>query len=172
MGDDETKRQQYLREYDEHEGIQLEYDKIEENKGLRTLAKMMLNSMCGKFGQRLNKTQVKAFDDPQTFHQFLDTDKLDVRHVSIMNDAIVEVHYEYQDEDIPVSPHLNIFVACFTTCWACLRLYKALELLGERVLYYDTDSVIYLEEPGQPNPVLGDYLGEFTSELDDDDTIE
>jgi len=43
--------------------------------------------------------------------------------------------------------------------------------LGERVLYYDTDSVIYLEEEGQPNPVLGDYLGEFTSELDPDDSI-
>ena len=62
-------------------------------------------------------------------------------------------------------------MACFTTCWARLRLYEALELLGERVLYYDTDSVIYLEEPGQPSPVLGDYLGEFTTELDDDDYI-
>ena len=49
--------------------------------------------------------------------------------------------------------------------------HSALQLLGERVLYYDTDSVIYLQEEGQPNPVLGDYLGEFTSELDPDDHI-
>ena len=169
--DDETKRQQYLREYFEHEGIQLEYDKIEKNPGLRTLAKMMLNSMWGKFGQRLNKTQIQQFDDPQAFHRFLDTSTLDVRHVSIINDQMVEVHYQHQEEDIPVSPNLNIFVACFTTCWARLRLYEALQLLGERVLYYDTDSVIFLEEENQSNPVLGDYLGEFTSELDDDDYI-
>ena len=52
------------------------------------------------------------------------------------------------------------------------RLYEALQLLGERVLYFDTDSIIYLHEEGQPNPVLGDYLGEFTSELDPDDYIE
>jgi len=58
----------------------------------------------------------------------------DVRHVSVMNDQMVEVHYQYQDQDIPVSPNLNIFVACFTTCWARLRLYAALEQLGERVL--------------------------------------
>ena len=150
VGDDETKRQQYFREYYEHEGIQLEYAKIEKNAGLRTLAKMMLNSMWGKFGQRLNKTQVKAFDDLQAFHRFLDTDTMDVRHVSVMNDAMVEVHYQFQHEDIPVSPNLNIFVAAFTTCWARLRLYEALEQLGERVLYYDTDSVIYLEEAGNP----------------------
>ena len=62
-------------------------------------------------------------------------------------------------------------MASFTTCWARLRLYEALEQLGERVLYYDTDSVIYLEEESQPNPVLGDYIGEFTSELDPDDFI-
>ena len=65
----------------------------------------------------------------------------------------------------------NIFVACFTICWARLHLYEALELLGERVLYFDTDSIIYLEEPNQPNPVLGDYLGEFTNELEADDFI-
>ena len=42
------------------------------------------------------------------------------------------------------------------------------------MLYYDTDSVVCLEEEEMdlPNPVLGDYLGECTSELDDDDYIE
>jgi len=42
------------------------------------------------------------------------------------------------------------------------------------VLYFDTDSVVFLEDtddPQQPQPVLGDYLGEFINELDDDDTI-
>ena len=172
--DHPIKRLKYIHEYEKHEGIHLEYDKIEYNAGLRTLAKLMLNSMWGKFGQLLNKTQVQAFDDPQTFHRFLDTDTLDVRHVSVINDQLVEVHYQYQQEDIPVSPNLNSFVASFTTCWARLRLYEALQLLGERVLYYDTDSVVYLEEEEMdcPNPVLGDYLGEFTSELDDDDYIE
>jgi len=81
VGEDETKRQKYLRDYFEHEGIQLEYNNIQKNPGLRTLAKMMLNSMWGKFGQRLNKTQLQEFDDPKAFHQFLDTSTLDVRHV-------------------------------------------------------------------------------------------
>ena len=144
----EQDKQTYIDNYFQQEGIRLEYDKIEKNPGLRTLAKMMLNSMWGKFGQRLNKTQVKEFNDPQAFHRFLDTDTMDVRHVSVINDDMVEVHYQYQDEDIPVSPNLNIFVACFTTCWARLRLYAALEPLGQRVLYYDTDSIIFLQDEG------------------------
>ena len=93
VGDDKTKRQQYIREYYEHEDIQLEYDKIEHNPGLRALAKMMLNSMRGKFGQRLNKTQVKEFGNPRALHRLMDTDTPDVRHVSVKNDHLVEVHY-------------------------------------------------------------------------------
>ena len=73
----------------------------------------MLNSMWGKFGQRLNKTQVQEFDDPQTFHRFLDTNTLDVRYVSVINDNMVEVHYQYQDEDIPVSPQPEHFCCLF-----------------------------------------------------------
>jgi len=68
------------------------------------------------------KSQVQEFDNPQTFHRFLDTDTLEVRHVSVINDHMVEVHYKYQEEDIPMSPNLNIFVASFTTCWDRLCL--------------------------------------------------
>ena len=115
VGDDETKRQQYIRDYYEHEGIHLEYDKIEHNPGLRALAKMMLNSMWGKFGQRLNETQVKEFNDAQAFHRFLDTNTLDVRHVSVINDHLVEVHYQHQHQHHlptltslwPVSPRVG-----------------------------------------------------------------
>ena len=169
----EEEKRKYIHDYYEMEGIQLQYDNIKKNPGLRTLAKLMLNSMWGKFGQRLNKTQIQAFDDPHAFHRFLDTDTLDVRHVSVINDDMVEVHYQHQKEDIRVSPNLNIFVACFTTCHARLKLYQALERLGERVLYFDTDSVIYLEEtPTQFQPTLGSYLGDFASELEDDEYIQ
>ena len=46
-----------------------------------------------------------------------------------------------------------------------MKLYDLLDLLQERVLYYDTDSVVYVHEPGKPDPPLGDYLGDLTDEL-------
>ena len=36
------------------------------------------------------------------------------------------------------------------------------------MLYYDTDSVIYLTQPGQLNPELGNYIGDLTDELGGD----
>lgn len=49
---DEKTKQKYIQDYFNTEGIVLDYDKIEKNPDLRSLAKLMLNSFWGKFGQR------------------------------------------------------------------------------------------------------------------------
>ncbi|XP_054279031.1 uncharacterized protein LOC128997416 [Macrosteles quadrilineatus] len=53
---DEDKNK-YINDYLKKEGVQLEKDKIIKNGGLRSLAKLMLNSFWGKFGQRENQTK-------------------------------------------------------------------------------------------------------------------
>ena len=56
---------------------------------------------------------------------------------------------------------------------ARLHLYRALDHLGPRVLYSDTDSVVFVQRPDDPpiQPPLGDFLGDFTDELDPGDHI-
>ena len=90
-----------------------------------------------------------------------------------MNDEMVEVvHKHVQDAD-PIQVNINIFVACFTTCWARLKLYREglSRVNPEQVLYFDTDSIIFSHRPSEPIPPLGDHLGEFTSELKARDQI-
>ena len=38
-------------------------------------------------------------------------------------------------------------------------------MLEQRVLYYDTDSVIFTSKPGEWNPETGEFLGQLTDEL-------
>ena len=172
IGEDEEKRRQYIQDYLNREAVQLRPEYIEKNPGLRSLAKLMLNSFWGKFGQQTNKTQVREFVDPIEFHKFLNDDKRDVRHVGVINDDLVEVFSKYTADNDPVHPHLNIFVACFTTCWARLHLYESLEKLDKQVLYFDTDSIIYKWYPGRPQIKTGCYLGEMKDELDGDVIVE
>lgn len=49
-----------------------------------------------------------------------------------------------------------------TTAWARLKLLGVLESLGDRVLYYDTDSVYFRCASHLPNPPTGNLLGELT----------
>ena len=61
---------------------------------------------------------------------------------------------------------------CQIRRWARLRLYEALGVLQERVLYYDMDSVNYRWKAGQPSIPIGVFLGEMTDELEGDVIIE
>ena len=89
----------------------------------------------------------------------------------MVNDETVELQYTNKDEFVEENDKVNIVIAAFTTAYARLKLYDLLDVLQERVLYYDTDSVIYVHEPGKPDPPLGDYLGDLTDELDVGDYI-
>ena len=89
----------------------------------------------------------------------------------MLTEERVKIHFKHQLEDDLVSPNLNIFIACFTTCCARLCLFEALDLVQDCVLYFDTDSVVFRSLPNQVKPQLGHYLGDFKEELSQDDYI-
>ena len=116
-------------------------------------------------------TQTARVTEPKELFEYLDSDQYEVSEARMVNDETVELQYKSKDEFVEGKDKVNIVIAAFTTAYARLKLYDLLDLLQERVLYYDTDSVIYVHEPGKPDPPLGDYLGDLTDELDVGDYI-
>ena len=128
----------------------------------------MLNSFWGKFGERTNKSKVLQLKQPHELFNILTDGANHVQTLRICNEDILEVVYKQTEANDMPNPKTNIFIACFTTCWARLKLYSYLHRLQKQVLYYDTDSVIYARKEGQPQIETGDFLGEMTDELDGD----
>ena len=64
------------------------------------------------------------------------------------------------------SPFTNVVIAAYTT--ARLVLYEYLDRLDRRVLYYDTDSCIYVSSgvPEEYESRTGNFLGDMTDELE------
>ena len=110
--------------------------------------------------------QTARVTEPKELFKYLDSDQYEVSEALMANDETVELQYTNKDEFVEEKGKVNIVIAAFTTTYARLKLYDLLDLLQERVLYYDTDSVIYVHEPSKPDPPLGDYLGDLTDELD------
>ena len=70
-------------------------------------------------------------------------------------------------------PNRNVIIASFVTAYARLELFKYLHKLGSNVLYYDTDSVIVIEDVEKGKCLkTGGYLGEMTDELYEKNTSE
>ena len=64
---------------------------------------------------------------------------------------MILVNYDERREFIEDCPFGNVVLAAFTTVHARLHLYETLQPLDSRVLYFDTDSIIYQHVEGQFN---------------------
>ena len=114
-----------------------------------------------KFGQRSNMSQTKYVTEVSEFYEILLDDKLDNTNFQFINDDMVQMTYNFKDQFVDNSNNTNIYIACFTTSHARLMLYNKLDYLKEKVLYFDTDSIIYVDDGTK----TGDMLGDMTNEL-------
>ena len=165
----EEDKHKYIEDYEKKQGIRLDYDKIKYNPGMRAIAKLCLNSLWGKFGQRLNMPKSEIIGDSNTFNKIMFSKKYTNQRFTIIDDKRMEIRYKQTEDNIEDDYNTNIAIAAYTTSHARLRLYWALEKLDKQVLYHDTDSVVYVYDKNNPNHFKiqnGDLLGEWTDELD------
>ena len=127
--------------------------------------------LTGKFAQRSNLVKTEMVYEPKRLFELLYSDEFEVSDARLINDDMMEVQFRDVEEFAEQNNKVNVVIAAFTTAYARLKLYDLLDLLQERVLYYDTDSVIYVHKADEPDPPLGNYLGDLTNELNEDDYI-
>ena len=187
-------KRNYIQNYEQKEGIRLDVAKIQKNPGRKATAKLILNrylfhvaffmlsfllfsffflcfiscSFWGKFGERPNKPTTVTVRDPSHLFRLITDDTLEISTLRLCTDDIMEVVYTSVQDNIPKSTKNNIFIAAFTTSYARIKLYQSLNTLQRQVLYYDTDSVVYRWQHGQPSIATGDYLGDMKDELEGD----
>ena len=124
----------------------------------------MLNSHWGKFGQRPNKDKLTYVADPATYIEMMTDEKTEVTDLMYINKEHIGIKWRSKEDFVESLPNTNVVLAAFTTAQARLKLYDLLEQLDDRVLYFDTDSVIYIHREDSWNPPLGDYLGQLKDE--------
>ena len=164
----DEQKTEYVSEYEKHERILLDKEKIAVNPGRKAVAKVMLNSFWGKFGEADNKPTTSTIQKVEDWEKLINNDSIIVKSVNVYSEDVLEVTTVKKEGACAPNAKGNIFIALFTTGLARLKLYEALDVLQQRVLYYDTDSVIYKSKPGDEKLPLGKFLGQFTDEIGGD----
>ncbi|XP_049416207.1 uncharacterized protein LOC125878833 [Epinephelus fuscoguttatus] len=163
---DPESRRKYIADYGANQGILLDTDKIQSNPAKRQVAKLCLNSLWGKFAQRSNLNQTVLVREPEEFFSYMFSEKHKVKYFSFLNKTTALIQWCHGDPYIaPPNKTDNVFIAAFTTAYGRLKLYDYLHQLQNRVLYLDTDSLIYVAKEGERGLKLGNYLGDLTDEL-------
>ena len=163
----EQEKQKYIEEYAPHEGINLNYNSISENPGLRYIAKLFLNSLFGKFAQRTDLTQTRIVNDAKSFLEILHTPHFEVQSVLLIGENSLLVTYKDNENANTPFAFSNVILSAFITSWARLKLYELLEKVGkENLIYSDTDSVFHAQKRNEPLLLpTGNFLGNLTNEI-------
>ena len=170
----QEEKEAYVAEIEARDGLKIDIDKVEKNKGRYFLFKQLLNCLWGRFGMRKNQVNHRTFysDQMGEYWTLLTDPRYETSRNILVDKVSVEVAYRSKEEFVEPCENTNIAVAVATTAAARSWLYeKLLRPFGRRVLYMDTDSAILTAKPGESVPELGSALGDLTDELEGERAI-
>jgi len=132
------------------------------------LSKLILNSFWGKFGEKTLRPKTELVYDYGELMKIVTDPTRVVNGLVPLSELCLQVSYkpvEDSEESLPTSSLLH---AAWTTCLGRLTLYSFLDIVKERALYHDTDSVAYISRPGEPDLPVGTHLGDLTDQVEED----
>jgi hypothetical protein len=166
----ENDKNDYIKRIREKEGIELDKDKICHNAGIRSISKLILNSLWGYLAMKQNKTSTKIINNPTEWFKMVMDSQSKIKKVNIEKNNLI-VEYVIDENLFKQNNKTNVALAAFVTAQGRLKLYEEIDKLEQRVLYFDTDSIIYYRnlDKNEYEPQLGEYLGDLTNEIDPKD---
>ena len=111
--------------------------KMVPNAGLKSVAKLMLNSFWGKFGMRDNLCQTEFIYSPKRYFDLVRSKSKVIHDIHIVSDQCVMVTFSSEDDYNEGNDTSNLAIAALTTSYARLRL---LTMLGSKTYTYTTDA--------------------------------
>jgi hypothetical protein len=138
------------------------------NPTLKTVAKLLLNTLYGKFGEVPHMKVVHA-DSHEEFYNLVTNPAYHIMNIRMIHERSAEVTYAELLADTQSGTDKStvcVPIAAMVTAYARCRLIEEMERVGpERVLYVDTDSIYYVTQPGQHSIPTGHMLGDMEDDL-------
>ena len=132
--------------------VHIKSENTGKNPGMKALAKLCLNSLWGKFGQRVCLDEYEFINDYNRLLCKLSNDKINTKTIHIINNNCVELRYNKQFDYEEEPEFGSEITAAFTTSNARIRLISMLHWLDKtQILYCDTDSVFFVYDSNNKN---------------------
>jgi hypothetical protein len=139
---------------------------LNNNTGLKSVLKWLLNCLWGRYGMNLDKTHVKIINNLSDWISMMLNKNYKIQNIDFSHDSNLIVYYSFEKEYFGQNNEISVVLAAFVTCYARLFLFNELVKLKRRVLYFDTDSIIFVSNSdSEYKPQIGRDLGMFKDVL-------
>ena len=166
----EADKRRLIKKYKDVYDIEIDYDNVKYNAGMRAMSKLILNNLWGRFAMRPHYDKFKKVESLAEFYSIVLSGRNEsvVAHIVDEETDNVEVSYKIK-EDFNSGRNdtkTNVVLGAFVCAYARRKMYNQMSKLGRQTLYGDTDSICYISSPNGYEIPLGETLGEWTDELD------
>lgn len=174
-------KEQHIIDFFKANNIILKMENIQDNPAQRASAKMLMNALYGKLIQREMTLNQSILKEPRDLQFYLNSDIHEVTDIYCPNNSYAIVSWRYRDDldmsqPINVSPihpgkntkrHVCLTSGIQTTSNGRIKLYSEMFKLSERLIYVDTDSVIFIAHDDKKEyiPPLSKQIGGLSDEL-------
>jgi hypothetical protein len=150
--------------------LRLQYPKTHP---MNYIAKLLMNSLYGKFGMKMESTEVMVFDVSnevgktcfkETFDLWSESviDLVEVdNYIILIRQTLMAFNYN-EEQDMFHGLDINIAIATAITSYARIHMSKFKNYLNFNLYYSDTDSIV-IDSP-LPNEMVGNNLGQVKLE--------
>lgn len=135
---------------------------------LKAVYKIWNNSGWGKHAETVDHPQFQVINHNEinsTFFNKIAKNQIRVTATGRLNES--NSYFQFLEDRKQIRPDTMkhyLPAACFVTAYSRLQLWEELHKHGEDVLMHDTDSIIYLQRPGNYETPTGNILGEWEEE--------
>ena len=156
--------------YRDRFGMHVDLSQCENRPAVKQTFKTIINSNWGKHAESVDHAQSLVVDEQQekTVSAFMQTLADATNRITSFDGFETCTLFRYTVNRDVCRPDLHkgyLPAAIFVPAHGRLLLYDQMDALGERVLMHDTDSVVFVQRPGDSDPDTGCIWGDW--EVDD-----
>ena len=122
----------------------------------------MLNCLWGKLAQSEKMSETDYISKPSQYFDLITNPNIIVKNVEIFDNECPFILVNYETKLVHNDTHAtaNVIVGSYVTVYARMELHNVLKKLKERILYFDTDSCMFIHDPKLWNPpIINSRLG-------------
>ena len=124
-------------------GIDIKPEDLQASPAMRQSAKILMNSLWGKFCERSNKTETKLVSDWNELKRVFDNKEVVISRIEQMTGRSMVLSCKQKDDFLTETSMYNPVLGAYVTAYARIALLeKCLEVVGERALYCDTGKFL------------------------------
>lgn len=159
--------------YAERFDIEVDPSQCEERPAIKQTFKILFNSAWGKHAETVDHMQALVVNENDTnaVAAFMQSVSDSTHQVCSFDGFEHRTLFRYKHNRKKCQPDLHkgyLPAALFVPAYGRLLLFEQMHKLGERVLMHDTDSIVYVGQPGQYDVPTGCVWGDW--EIDDFET--